>query len=211
MGVKLKMAKKGKSQKVAPKEQSDADTDQAAGEAGGKKGKKGGKGKAEKDMKIQFEFQEKAIRQLKAGIEELEESNQELFTGADSQYAKIEKSFNQLRQMNQNLMDIKEHNELTESTCHEIKEQLKVTKQRLSNSMTRLNELVDITKMEGNNINQDIDELRSEIKNKQQKLEHEIEMNQKGINEEIEILSKKLETALNIAKNDMDKSCCTIL
>ena len=38
--VKLKMAKKGKSQKVAPKEQSDADTDQAAGEAGGKKGKK---------------------------------------------------------------------------------------------------------------------------------------------------------------------------
>ena len=27
-------------------------------------------------MKIQFEFQEKAIRQLKAGIEELEESNQ---------------------------------------------------------------------------------------------------------------------------------------
>ena len=38
--VKLKMAKKGKSQKVAPKEQSDADADQAAGEAGGKKGKK---------------------------------------------------------------------------------------------------------------------------------------------------------------------------
>ena len=27
-------------------------------------------------MKIQFEFQEKAIRMLKAGIEELEESNQ---------------------------------------------------------------------------------------------------------------------------------------
>ena len=93
--------------------------------------------------------------------------------------------------------------------------------------MTRLNELVDITKMEGNNINQvrtiknnrddpcqnfqDIDELRLEIKNKQQKLEHEIEMNQKGINEEIEILSKKLETALNIAKNDMDGGCCTIL
>merc|ERR1712137_1222053 len=199
---------KGKSQKVAPKEQSDAEADQAAGEAGGKKGKKGGKGKAERDMKIQFEFQEKAIRMLKAGIEELEESNQELFTGADSPYAQIEKSFNQLRQMNQNLMDIKEHNELTESTCHEIKEQLKVTKQRLSNSMTRLNELVDITKMEGNNINQDIDELRLEIKNKQQKLEHEIEMNQKGINEEIEILSKKLETALNLAKNDMNKGCC---
>ncbi len=38
--VKLKMAKKGKSQKVAPKEQSDADTDQAAGAAGDKKGKK---------------------------------------------------------------------------------------------------------------------------------------------------------------------------
>jgi len=74
--VKLKMAKKGKSQKVAPKEQSDAEADQAAGEAGGKKGKKGGKGKAERDMKIQFEFQEKAIRMLKAGIEELEESNQ---------------------------------------------------------------------------------------------------------------------------------------
>ena len=36
----------------------------------------GGKSKAEKDMKIQFEFQEKAIRMLKAGIEELEESNQ---------------------------------------------------------------------------------------------------------------------------------------
>ena len=86
------MAKKGKGQKVAPKEQSDADAEQAAGEAGGKKGKKvsfhgnikilnikivqGGKSKAEKDMKIQFEFQEKAIRQLKAGIEELEESNQ---------------------------------------------------------------------------------------------------------------------------------------
>ena len=35
-----KMAKKGKGQKVAPKEQSDADADQAAGEAGGKKGKK---------------------------------------------------------------------------------------------------------------------------------------------------------------------------
>ena len=34
------MAKKGKSQKVAPKEQSDADADQAAGEAGDKKGKK---------------------------------------------------------------------------------------------------------------------------------------------------------------------------
>ena len=49
---------------------------------------------------------------------------------------------------------IKHFSELTESTCHEIKEQLKVTKQRLSNSMTRLNELVDITKMEGNNINQ---------------------------------------------------------
>ena len=95
--------------------------------------------------------------------------------------------------------------------------------------MTRLNELVDITKMEGNNINQvtikvnrshfflkafiqDIDELRSEIKNRQQKLEHEIEMNQKGINDEIEILSKKLETALNIAKNDMERGCCcTIL
>merc|ERR1711917_152375 len=183
MGVKLKMAKKGKSQKVAPKEQSDAEADQAAGEAGGKKGKKGGKGKAERDMKIQFEFQEKAIRMLKAGIEELEESNQELFTGADSPHAQIEKSFNQLRQMNQNLMDIKEHNEFTESTCHEIKEQLKVTKQ--------LNELVDITKMEGNNINQDIDKLHSEIKTKQQKLEHEIQMNQEGINEEIQILSKK--------------------
>ena len=49
---------------------------------------------------------------------------------------------------------MKHFSELTESTCHEIKEQLKVTKQRLSNSMTRLNELVDITKMEGNNINQ---------------------------------------------------------
>ena len=34
------MAKKGKGQKVAPKEQSDADAEQAAGEAGGKKGKK---------------------------------------------------------------------------------------------------------------------------------------------------------------------------
>ena len=55
---------------------------------------------------------------------------------------------------------------------------------------------------------QDIDELRSEIKDKQQKLEHEIEMNQKGINEEIEILSKKLDTALNLAKNDMNKGCC---
>ena len=40
MTVKSKMAKKGKSQKVAPKEQSDADADQAAGEAGDKKGKK---------------------------------------------------------------------------------------------------------------------------------------------------------------------------
>jgi len=77
--------------------------------------------------------------------------------------------------------------------------------------MTRLNELVDITKIEGNNINQDIDELHSEIKDKQQKLEHEIEMNQEGINQEIEILSKKLETALNIAKNDMEGGCCTIL
>merc|ERR1712147_128683 len=116
------------------------------------------------------------------------------------------------RQMNKNLMDIKGHNELTENTCQEIKEQLKVTKQRLSNSMTRLNELVDITKMEGNNINQDIDELRSEIKNRQQKLEHEIEMNQKGINDEIEILAKKLEAALKVAKNDMERGCCcTIL
>ena len=34
------MAKKGKGQKVAPKAQSDADAEQAAGEAGGKKGKK---------------------------------------------------------------------------------------------------------------------------------------------------------------------------
>ena len=33
-------------------------------------------------------------------------------------------------------------------------------------------------------------------------------MNQKGINEEIEILSKKLDTALNLAKNDMNKGCC---
>ena len=39
----------------------------------------------------------------------IENEIQELFIGADSQYAQIEKSFNQLKQMNQNLMDIKEN------------------------------------------------------------------------------------------------------
>merc|ERR1712183_18730 len=135
-------------------------------------------------MKIQFEFQEKAIRQLKAGIQELEESNQDLFIGADSKLGELEKSFNQLKQMNQNLIDIKDHNEYTEVTCNEIKEQLEVTKKRLSTSMTRLNELVDIRIQEGNDIDQDIRGLHSEVKQKQQKLEHELEMNQKGINEE---------------------------
>merc|ERR1712062_183891 len=229
MGVELMAKKKGKKEKkvpktakIAPNEENEnkenkvADSQISLNSTNKKsdttKPKKISK-KEKRDLKIQFEFQEKAIKNLRDGINHLEVQNAELYETADSKLAKLDEFLSKLRQMHQDLQAIKDNSEYMETTFADIREKLGTTSTKISESMTRLNQLVDNKKESGQAevIRKDIDLVETEVYNHKQELIKEVEQSEKTINEEIEILDKKLNDALLKAKKEATACCCTIL